>query len=47
MPSKPGEAPRHGKAYRELFQLVRSTNLNDPKDNQESDDHARSSRPDI
>ncbi len=23
LPGKPGEAPRHGKAYRELFQLVR------------------------
>ena len=23
VPGKPGEAPRHGKAYRELFQLVR------------------------
>jgi len=24
VPGKPGEAPRHGKAYRELFQLVRA-----------------------
>ena len=46
VPSKPGEAPRHGKAYRELFQLVRSTMFESP-DDQESDDHARSSRPDI
>lgn len=22
-PEKPGEAPRHGKSYREIFQLVR------------------------
>lgn len=24
-PEKPGEAPRHGKSYREIFQLVRQT----------------------
>ncbi|MDP3165217.1 MAG: ribosome biogenesis factor YjgA [Hydrogenophaga sp.] len=24
-PEKPGEAPRHGKSYREIFQLVRET----------------------
>jgi len=46
VPGKPGEAPRHGKAYRELFQLVRSQ-LFDLQDDQDSDDHARSSRPDI
>ncbi len=45
VPSKPGEAPRHGKAYRELFQLVRSSLFESP-DDQESDDHV-SSRPDI
>jgi ribosome-associated protein len=26
-PEKPGEALRHGRAYREIFQLVRSTLL--------------------
>lgn len=46
VPSKPGEAPRHGKAYRELFQLVRGQ-LSDRPDDQENDDHASSSRPDI
>lgn len=46
VPSRPGEAPRHGKAYRELFQLVRSQ-LSDRPDDQENDDHASSSRPDI
>lgn len=45
VPSKPGEAPRHGKAYRELFQLVRASLFESP-DDQESDDHV-SSRPDI
>lgn len=40
-----GEAPRQGKAFRELFQLVRAQ-LNDPKDNPEPDFHG-SSQPDI
>ncbi|MEP6971678.1 MAG: ribosome biogenesis factor YjgA [Betaproteobacteria bacterium] len=46
VPAKPGEAPRHGKAYRELFQLVRSQ-LSGLSENQQSDDHAYSSRPDV
>ena len=46
VPAKPGEAPRHGKAYRELFQLVRSQ-LSERHDDPEIDDHASSSRPDI
>lgn len=45
-PTVAGETPRHGKAYRELFQLVRSQ-LNDGRDNIESDDHGSSSRTDI
>ena len=40
-----GEAPRQGKAFRELFQLVRAR-LNDPKDNPEPEFHG-SSQPDI
>lgn len=44
-PGKAGETPRHGKAFRELFQLVRAQ-LHDPKDNDEPPSHA-SSRPDI
>ena len=40
-PGKPGETPRHGKAYRELFQLVREqmTQIPDP----EPEPHARNS----
>ncbi len=45
LPTKAGETPRHGKAYRELFQLIRAQ-LHDIKDNQEPDSHA-SSRPDV
>ncbi len=41
----PGQAPRHGKAYRELFQLVRAQ-LHEPQDNQEPPVHA-SHRPDM
>lgn len=41
----PGQAPRHGKAYRELFQLVRAQ-LHEPQDNQELPVHA-SHRPDL
>lgn len=44
-PTVAGETPRHGKAYRELFQLIRAQ-LHDPKDNEEPTFHA-SSRPDI
>ncbi len=40
-----GEAPRQGKSFRELFQLVRAQ-LNEPQDNLEPDIHA-SSRPDL
>jgi ribosome-associated protein len=36
LPTKAGETPRHGKAYRELFQLIRAQ-LHDPKDNDEPD----------
>jgi len=45
VPSRPGEAARHGKAYRELFQLVRAQ-ISEPQDNPEPDSHA-SSRPDV
>jgi len=41
----PGQAPRHGKAYRELFQLVRAQ-LHEPQDNQEPPVHA-SQRPNL
>ncbi|MCZ4312919.1 DUF615 domain-containing protein [Comamonadaceae bacterium G21597-S1] len=44
-PTVAGETPRHGKAYRELFQLIRAQ-LHDPKDNEEPLSHA-SSQPDI
>lgn len=44
-PSRPGETARHGKAYRELFQLVRAQ-LHEPQDNPEPELHA-SSRPDL
>ncbi len=39
VPGKPGEAPRHGKAYRDLFQLVRDQ-MNRTPDN-EPEPHAR------
>jgi len=45
-PTVAGETPRHGKAYRELFQLVRSQ-LHDARDNNESDDDGSSRRTDI
>ncbi len=44
-PTVAGETPRHGKAYRELFVLIRAQ-LHDPKDNEEPTSHG-SSRPDI
>lgn len=44
-PTVAGETPRHGKAYREIFQLIRAQ-LQDPKDNEEAPDHV-SARPDI
>jgi ribosome-associated protein len=31
VPEKPGAAPRHGKAYRDIFQLVRETLQNEPE----------------
>jgi ribosome-associated protein len=31
-PEKPGEAPRHGKSYREIFQLVRQTLAQGPSE---------------
>jgi ribosome-associated protein len=34
-PEKPGEAPRHGKSYREIFQLVRQTLAKGPDDAEE------------
>lgn len=34
-PEKPGEAPRHGKSYREIFQLVRQTLAKGPDDTEE------------
>lgn len=30
-PEKPGEAPRHGKSYREIFQLVRQAMAQEPE----------------
>ena len=45
-PTVAGETPRHGKAYRELFQLVRSQ-LQDAPDNMESDDDGLKHRTDI
>ncbi len=44
-PTLAGETPRHGKAYRDLFQLVR-TQLHEPQDNEEIPSHA-SHRPDL
>ena len=40
VPSKPGEAPRHGKAYRELFQIVREQMTRIP-DNDDPSSHVR------
>ena len=40
---RPGEAQRHGRAYREIFQIVRSA-LNAP-DTGENDDNADESTP--
>lgn len=34
-PEKPGEAPRHGKAYREIFQLVRQAMAQGPEEPEE------------
>lgn len=34
-PEKPGEAPRHGKSYREIFQLVRQTLAQGPGEPEE------------
>ena len=34
-PEKPGEAPRHGKSYREIFQLVRQGMARGPEDSEE------------
>lgn len=34
-PEKPGEAPRHGKSYREIFQLVRQGMARGPEDGEE------------
>ena len=34
-PEKPGEAPRHGKSYREIFQLVRQTLAKGPDGTEE------------
>lgn len=34
-PEKPGEAPRHGKSYREIFQLVRQTLAREPENGEE------------
>ena len=45
-PTVAGETPRHGKAYRELFQLVRNQ-LHEARDNDESDDDGSNSRTDI
>ena len=42
VPGKPGEAPRHGKAYRELFQMVRAQMTELP--DHEPDPHARNSQ---
>ncbi|MEO8856873.1 MAG: ribosome biogenesis factor YjgA [Burkholderiaceae bacterium] len=41
--SRPGEAPRHGKAYRELFQLVREQlePIPDPEPDKDVNDHPR------
>ncbi|WP_411885410.1 ribosome biogenesis factor YjgA [Polaromonas sp. YR568] len=37
-PEKPGEAPRHGKSYREIFQLVRQTMAQGPGEPEESEE---------
>ena len=42
VPGKPGEAPRHGKAYRELFQMVRAQMTELP--DHEPDPHAHNSQ---
>ena len=42
VPGKPGEAPRHGKAYRELFQMVRAQMTELP--DHEPDPHAINSQ---
>ncbi len=36
-PEKPGEAPRHGKPYREIFQLVKQALSQETKEQQEPD----------
>ncbi|WPB59050.1 ribosome biogenesis factor YjgA [Xylophilus sp. GOD-11R] len=38
VPEKPGAAPRHGRAYREIFQLVRATLLGDTPDDAPAED---------
>ena len=43
LPGKPGEAARHGKAYRELFQLVREQMTTIPEPEPEPEPHARNS----
>lgn len=37
-PEKPGEAPRHGKSYREIFQLVRQAMARGPDDSDEPEE---------
>lgn len=37
-PEKPGEAPRHGKSYREIFQLVRQTMAQGPDQASEAEE---------
>lgn len=37
-PEKPGEAPRHGKSYREIFQLVRQAMAQGPGEPEESEE---------
>jgi ribosome-associated protein len=37
-PEKPGEAPRHGKSYREIFQLVRQTMAQGPDESDEAEE---------
>ncbi|HEX5285398.1 MAG TPA: ribosome biogenesis factor YjgA [Polaromonas sp.] len=36
-PEKPGEAPRHGKSYREIFQIVKQALSQETKEQQEPD----------
>ena len=36
-PEKPGEAPRHGKSYREIFQMVKQALSQETKEQQEPD----------